>query len=162
MEFFDVVDINKNKINKVLPRGATLNSDEYNVGVEVWITNSNCELLLTQRSSLKSHPLQWECPGGFLIAGETSEEAAVREIHEEIGLDISLQELKYIRTTLYKYQFIDIYSIKTDIDSKKLSLQKDEVSDVKWISISSFLEMNNMNQIVPAVYERYKLIKGAI
>ena len=59
MEYFDVVDINKNKINKILPRGTTLHEGEYNVGVEVWIINSNNELLITQRSPLKSHPLQW-------------------------------------------------------------------------------------------------------
>ena len=159
MEYFDVVDINRNKINKILPRGSKLNPNEFNVGIEVWITNSYNQLLLTQRSSLKSHPLQWECPGGCLISGETSKQAVIREIKEEIGLDISTENFKFITTSLYKYQFIDIYTIKIDIDSNKLCFQEDEVVDAKWVSISDFLVLHSKNQIVPSVYQRYNLIK---
>jgi len=162
MEYFDVVDINKNKINKILPRGATLKPDEYNVGVEVWIINSNNQLLLTQRSKLKSHSLQWETPGGCLVSGETSEEASIREIKEEIGLDINFNDLNYIKTHLYKYQFIDIYIVKKDIEISELSLQIDEVSDIRWISIKDFLKLNKNGQIVHSVYERYNLIKDRL
>ena len=162
MEYFDVVDINKNKINKILPRGTTLHEGEYNVGVEVWIINSNNELLITQRSPLKSHPLQWEVPGGCVIAGETSKEGAVREIKEEIGLDIDIEQLHFITTSLYKYQFVDIYTIKLDISLADLSLQTEEISDARLISISDFLKLNSENQIVPSVYERYNLIKNVL
>lgn len=58
MEYFDVVDKNRNKTGKVLPRDSVRNKNEYNVGVEVWIINSKNELLLTKRCLLKSHPLQ--------------------------------------------------------------------------------------------------------
>jgi 8-oxo-dGTP pyrophosphatase MutT (NUDIX family) len=44
-------------------------------------------LLLTRRNSgLRNHPGQWALPGGRLDAGETAEEAALRELAEEIGL----------------------------------------------------------------------------
>ena len=159
MEYFDVVNKNKTKTGKVLLRGSKLEPGEFNVGVEVWIINSNKKILLTQRSQLKSHPLQWECPGGCLVSGENSESAAVRELKEEIGLDINLQDLKYLSTHLYKYQFVDIYLLKKDIIIEKLSLQKEEVADVNWFSIEDFLELYNKNQIVPSVYVRYNLIK---
>lgn len=162
MEYFDVVDINKNKINKILPRGAALQEGEYNVGVEVWIINSNNKLLLTQRSPLKSHPLRWECPGGCLMAGETSKEGAVREIKEEIGLDIDIEQLHFITSSLYKYQFVDIYTIKLDVSLADLSLQAEETSDACLVSISDFLKLNSENQIVPSVYERYNLIKDIL
>lgn len=46
-------------------------------------------LLLTRRAStLRSHAGQWALPGGRLDAGETAEQAALRELHEELGLDI--------------------------------------------------------------------------
>ena len=46
-------------------------------------------LLLTRRSPrLRSHAAQWALPGGRCDAGETPEMAALRELHEELGLDL--------------------------------------------------------------------------
>jgi 8-oxo-dGTP pyrophosphatase MutT (NUDIX family) len=46
------------------------------------------ELLLTERAHhMRSHPGQVSFPGGSLDAGETPREAALREAHEEIGLE---------------------------------------------------------------------------
>jgi 8-oxo-dGTP pyrophosphatase MutT (NUDIX family) len=44
-------------------------------------------LVLTRRNSdLRNHPGQWALPGGRVDAGETAEEAALRELAEEVGL----------------------------------------------------------------------------
>ena len=46
-------------------------------------------LILTRRSSkLRSHPGQWALPGGRIDPGETPEQTALREMREEIGLDL--------------------------------------------------------------------------
>ncbi len=50
-------------------------------------------VLVTQRSELMPHPLKWEFPGGKLKAGETPEGCIVREIREELDVEISVIQL---------------------------------------------------------------------
>jgi 8-oxo-dGTP pyrophosphatase MutT (NUDIX family) len=48
-------------------------------------------LLLTKRASeLRNHAGQWAMPGGRIDAGETPEQAALREMHEEVGIALGI------------------------------------------------------------------------
>ncbi|HVU26254.1 MAG TPA: 8-oxo-dGTP diphosphatase MutT [Verrucomicrobiae bacterium] len=51
------------------------------------------KLLITQRKSDSHLGGFWEFPGGKLEAGETFEKCLVREIREELGIEISVGEL---------------------------------------------------------------------
>ncbi|MEO7547396.1 MAG: CoA pyrophosphatase [Ramlibacter sp.] len=52
-----------------------------------WSTRA--ALLLTRRAAgLRSHPGQWALPGGSMDAGESPEQAALRELQEEVGLQL--------------------------------------------------------------------------
>jgi len=51
-------------------------------------------VLLTRRSAkLKKHAGQWALPGGRIDAGETPEEAALRELEEEVGLKLEMAQV---------------------------------------------------------------------
>lgn len=51
--------------------------------------SSSAALVLTRRAGkLRNHAGQWALPGGRIDAGETAEEAALRELHEEVGLQL--------------------------------------------------------------------------
>lgn len=52
------------------------------------IRNDENEILVVQRGEATDHPLKWEFPGGKLIPGETEEECIIREIDEELSMEI--------------------------------------------------------------------------
>src|SRR5665648_609372 len=52
------------------------------------IRNEDNEVLVVQRGEATDHPLRWEFPGGKLAHGETEEECIIREVEEELSMEI--------------------------------------------------------------------------
>jgi 8-oxo-dGTP diphosphatase len=52
------------------------------------IRNEDNEVLVVQCGRETDHPLKWEFPGGKLNPGETEEECIIREVEEELSMDI--------------------------------------------------------------------------
>lgn len=158
MELFDVYDSNRKALGYTKVRGDKLLDNEHNMGIETWIIN-NHKLLMTKRSLEKSHPGMWEVPGGCSQAGESSIDTLTREMKEEINLDIK-DNYKLLDTVIYKKMFVDIYTSNIKVDLDKVSLQKEEVSDIKFFSKEEFLNMKD--DIVESVFNRYEVIKDRL
>jgi 8-oxo-dGTP pyrophosphatase MutT (NUDIX family) len=56
------------------------------VAVTVLDASSDARVLVLKRVGRGMNPGQWALPGGRLEAGESAQEAALREAHEEVGL----------------------------------------------------------------------------
>ena len=59
MEYWDLYDENRIKLNKISVRGLILNDNEFHLVVNVWIKNKNNEFLISRRFKNKTHPLMW-------------------------------------------------------------------------------------------------------
>ena len=59
------------------------------------------KILICQRSSDNDHPLKWEFPGGKVEEGERPEDAVIREVKEELQLDIN--PVASIGRVVYEY-----------------------------------------------------------
>ncbi len=64
----------------------------------------NNKLLICQRPNFKDHPLKWEFPGGKIKNDETNEEALIREINEELSINI----LNYEELISYSFNYKDL------------------------------------------------------
>lgn len=64
------------------------------------------KILVVQRGIQMTLPYKWEFPGGKIELNETEEESIIREIREELNIEITL--LKKLTTTYYEYPHINV------------------------------------------------------
>ena len=62
---------------------------------------NNGRLLACQRKRDGAYPLKWEFPGGKLEGDETPEAAVVRELREELGIDVVIEREFHRQEWLY-------------------------------------------------------------
>lgn len=139
--------------------------------VHIWLVNSKGEILLQHRSEDKeSHPNCWDISAaGHVSSGEDAITSALREVKEEIGLDISTNDLKQIgeiiqqsvlnNGTFINNEYSNIYLVKMDLDINKFKMQVEEVKNLRWIPISEFKKWveEKRSDLVPHP-EEYKLL----
>lgn len=151
MEKWDIYDKDRNKIDKQITRGDVLTPNEYHVVVHVCIFNSKGEMLIQQRQPFKhgwSNFWDLTC-GGSAIAGDTSQQAASRELFEELGIRYDFENMRPQFTMNFQHGFDDYYLIDSDIDLSALTLQQEEVQAVKWASLEEILKMIKDGTFIP-------------
>ncbi|GIP31736.1 NUDIX hydrolase [Paenibacillus sp. J2TS4] len=64
--------------------------------VRVFVLDSEERVLLVKTDHKKTGSYYWIIPGGMIEEGEYSRDAAIREVKEETGLDISISRLVWV------------------------------------------------------------------
>lgn len=136
------------------------------VVVRAFVFNPNGQILMAKHK--KDAP--WVLPGGHVESGEFQNEAMVRELQEEFGLEarffdidreeilrhkwrklvhhplpITTYELNYTNAEWKDKSRIEcIFLMETDFideSNKGLKIQSDEISDYKWFDADDIIEM---------------------
>ncbi len=156
MEIWDLYDKDRKKTGIYHTRGEIIPNGYYHLVVHVWIKNNEGKYLISQRSENRpSFPLMWECVGGSVLKAEDSIEGALREVKEEVGIDLDIKKGKVVfskvRDVINNDKFNDIVDIwlfnyDGDIDLSKATT--DEVRQVKWLSKEEMRELYDNGMFV--------------
>lgn len=142
MELWDLYNADGIKTGNVIERDNSIEEGYYHLAVEVWIVDSNSQILIQKRSeNKKTLPNIWGMTTGCIVSGEESLDGAIREAKEEIGIDISKDEIKIFRSMIHGDTLWDVYLVKKEYDVSNAILQKEEVSDIKWVSTSEIRQL---------------------
>jgi 8-oxo-dGTP diphosphatase len=115
------------------------------------------KVLAVQRSELMTLPLKWEFPGGKIDQGESPEQCVVREVSEELNVQISavqsLPSVSYdypdFSVTLYPFICTIVSGEITLHEHKKLLwLYSHELCSLDWVAadfpiIAAYCERRN-------------------
>lgn len=141
MEYLQVFDENKNILNEKISREDkfTLKDGKHFMVVIIFIENSEGKFLLQQTSSNRNSCIA--TTGGHVTYGDDGFKTVIKEVKEELGLNLLSSEFNYVDTYDYKNGFLEIYYVKKDIDINKLKLQEEEVEEVNWYSIDEIKDL---------------------
>ncbi|WDF05697.1 NUDIX hydrolase [Shouchella hunanensis] len=151
MEKWDLYDRHRTKLEKQIMRGDPMELDEFHLVVHVCIFNSEGDMLIQQRQPFKhGWPNLWDITcGGSAVAGDTSQQAASRELFEELGISYDFRTIRPHFTINFDRGYDDYYLIEHGIDLTKLVLQTEEVKAAKWASKEEILKLIQKNEFFP-------------
>ena len=103
------------------------------VAVTVYRGHAEAALMVTKRAgTMREHSGQWALPGGRIDSGETADEAALRELYEEVNLSLSPQNIlgqldDYVTRSGYVITPVVVWA---DVDDDHLSPNPGEVESI--------------------------------
>lgn len=159
MEYFDVLNENGEFTGKIETREECHKKGLWHRAVYGFLFNKNGDVLLQKRSGNKKlWPNLWDVTvGGHVLTGEFGEQALIREIKEELDININGNEIKYlvgstssnIKGDIINNHFNECYISTKEINISEIKLQESEVSDIKWFEKQEILDRieDNFNGI---------------
>lgn len=140
-ELWDVYDSAGNVIEgRVSIRGRhDLRDGEYHLVVYVWIINDDGQIILSRRQKGRTFAGAWECTGGCVQQGEDSLTAALREVKEELGVELDPCHGTFYSRYKRNYPkgaraLCDVWVFRQNFTLSEMAPQKEEVSEVRMVT----------------------------
>ncbi len=138
----------------------------FHATVHIWLFTADKKILLQKRALTKKvFPGLWDISvAGHIGAGESILSSAKREVFEEIGLELQEKDLIKIGTRIHKvshkngiqdneHHHIFIAELKEPVH--KLTIQKEEVDDIKLFDLSVLKSTKNLENILLSRFHDY-------
>lgn len=151
MELIEIVDENGNFTGEVMDKDETHDKNLLHNEIAVFIINDNKQVLLQKRSANKRfEPNKWSLCAGHVDAYESLEDAAIRELKEEVGLHISIDDLHPFAEREFTIRDSNshityFYYTKSNKSESDFIIQEEELSEVKWFNIDNVIDMIKAN-----------------
>jgi len=146
-EILDIVDDNNEVVGSAPYADVYAKRLNHRI-VHVLIFNDKGEIFLQQRSAKKQFcPGHWvTSAGGHVRKGETYEQAAKRELLEELGIDAPLTKIDESPYDHYKMRkFLQVFRA---FSNGPFKFDEEEVADGRWFSVSDVRDMVKKHQLV--------------
>ena len=144
-ELRDLYDKDSNKTNKTYHKGDLIPEGYYPMVVMVVIRNSKGEFLMQKRVPAKGG--DWGVTGGHPKAGETPMEGIITEVKEELGLDFSNENFIMYDSGCDGKDCYKMYIVNKDVNLDDITIQEDELSEVKWFSMEELKYMVEIGEL---------------
>ena len=136
MELLDVYDSLGHKTGRIVERGdknEIFNDNEHIAVAIIYIENDKGEFLIQKTSEGKGGC--YSSTGGHIHHGEDAYSTIIREVKEELGIDISNDDIVSLGYICVDFPVRFIFYLKKNINLNDITLQKDEVESVSYMSV---------------------------
>ncbi len=173
-ELIDIVDSHGNLTGQTCLKSVAHKYGYFHRTVHIWLFTTDEKILLQKRAATKKvFPNLWDISvAGHIAAGEEIEKAAIREVKEEIGLNLLENELIKIGTRKHEVshsngiqdnEFHQVFIAKLAVDLKELSIQEEEVAELKLFDLDILKNTKNLeNVLLPRFHDYYCFVYDQI
>ncbi len=156
MEMIEVLTAEGLSTGVVKPKPDVHRDGDWHRAVHVWIVTPDGRPLVQRRALTKeNNPGLWDVScAGHISAGEEIVAAAIREAHEELGIELSADELHWVATipaqcvlnggTYIDNELHEIFVVYRDVDVRQLRLQEEEVDEVRLVKWEEFRSLSRV------------------
>ena len=169
MEYLDIVDQNGIPTGEIVERKQAHEEGIMHRTSHVWLLrkyNDCVQILLQKRCDTKdSFPGCYDISSaGHIPAGVDFVPSAIRELKEELGIEVSGNELifcgdciiawddEFYGKPFHDRQYSRVFALWCDKSEQEFHLQEEEVSDVLWMGLDQAISAVNENTIPNCIY----------